>query len=63
MLGPNASLRGDFRAHRGQDGANIQDNCVMHGFPGQDTVVEEEGHIGHGDILHGCVIGHCGWWA
>ncbi|STS82280.1 phenylacetic acid degradation protein PaaY [Klebsiella pneumoniae] len=29
----------------------------MHGFPGQDTVVEEEGHIGHGAILHGCVIG------
>lgn len=22
-----------------------------------DTVVEEEGHIGHGAILHGCVIG------
>ena len=34
-----------------KDGANIQDNCVMHGFPGQDTVVEEEGHIGHGAIL------------
>ncbi|STW29784.1 phenylacetic acid degradation protein PaaY [Klebsiella michiganensis] len=29
----------------------------MHGFPGQDTVVEEEGHIGHGAILHGCTIG------
>lgn len=29
----------------------------MHGFPGQDTVVEEDGHIGHGAILHGCVIG------
>ena len=29
----------------------------MHGFPGQDTIVEEDGHIGHGAILHGCVIG------
>ena len=29
----------------------------MHGFPEQDTVVEEDGHIGHGAILHGCVIG------
>ena len=28
----------------------------MHGFPEQDTVVEEEGHIGHSAILHGCVI-------
>ena len=28
----------------------------MHGFPGTDTVVEEDGHIGHGAVLHGCVI-------
>jgi phenylacetic acid degradation protein len=28
----------------------------MHGFPGTDTVVEEEGHIGHSAILHGCVV-------
>jgi phenylacetic acid degradation protein len=28
----------------------------MHGFPGTDTVVEENGHIGHGAILHGCVV-------
>ena len=26
----------------------------MHGFPGSDTIVEENGHIGHGAILHGC---------
>lgn len=56
-VGPNASLRGDFGRIVVKDGANIQDNCVMHGFPGQDTVVEEDGHIGHGAILHGCVIG------
>ena len=56
-VGPNASLRGDFGRIVVKDGANIQDNCVMHGFPEQDTVVEEDGHIGHGAILHGCVIG------
>ena len=39
------------------DGANIQDTCVMHGFPNTDTVVEEDGHIGHGAVLHGCRIG------
>src|SRR5207245_5553213 len=22
-----------------------------------DTVVEEEGHVGHGAVLHGCIIG------
>ena len=29
----------------------------MHGFPGTDPVVEENGHIGHGAVLHGCRIG------
>ena len=29
----------------------------MHGFPGTDTVVEQDGHIGHGAVLHGCRIG------
>lgn len=46
-VGPNASLRGDFGRIVVKDSANIQDNCVMHGFPEQDTVVEEDGHIGH----------------
>jgi phenylacetic acid degradation protein PaaY len=55
-VGPNASLRGDFGRIVIKDGANIQDNCVMHGFPEQDTVVEEDGHIGHSAILHGCVV-------
>ena len=29
----------------------------MHAFPGMDTVVEKNGHVGHGAILHGCVVG------
>lgn len=28
----------------------------MHGFPGHDTVVEANGHIGHGAVLHSCVV-------
>jgi phenylacetic acid degradation protein len=55
-VGPVASLRGDFGRIEVRAGANIQDSCVMHGFPGTDTVVEEEGHIGHAAILHGCVV-------
>ena len=55
-IGPNASLRGDFGRLIIKDGANVQDNCVMHGFPQFDTVIEENGHIGHGAILHGCHI-------
>lgn len=55
-IGPCASLRGDFGRLEVRAGANLQDSCVMHGFPGTDTVVEEGGHIGHGAILHGCVV-------
>ena len=55
-VGPSASLRGDFGRLEVRAGANLQDCCVMHGFPGTDTVVEEDGHIGHGAILHGCVV-------
>ncbi|WP_299195871.1 phenylacetic acid degradation protein PaaY [uncultured Amphritea sp.] len=56
-VGPAACLRGDFGRLELKKGANLQDTCVMHGFPGTDTVVEEDGHIGHGAVLHGCVIG------
>ena len=55
-VGPCASLRGDFGRLILERGANLQDTCVMHGFPGTDTVVEEDGHIGHGAVLHGCRI-------
>ncbi len=55
-VGPSASLRGDFGRIDVRANANLQDCCVMHGFPGTDTVVEEAGHIGHGAILHGCVV-------
>ncbi|MGV8898892.1 MAG: phenylacetic acid degradation protein PaaY [Burkholderiaceae bacterium] len=56
-VGPCACLRGDFGRLILERGANLQDTCVMHGFPGTDTVVEENGHIGHGAVLHGCRIG------
>ena len=56
-VGPAASLRGDFGRLILEQGANLQDTCVMHGFPESDTVVEQDGHIGHGAVLHGCRIG------
>jgi len=57
-VGPAACLRGDFGRLILKRGANIQDTCVMHGFPDGETVVEENGHIGHGAILHGCQVGY-----
>jgi phenylacetic acid degradation protein len=56
-IGPNACLRGDFGRILIGEGVNIQDCCIVHGFPERDTVVEENGHIGHGAVLHCCRIG------
>ncbi len=55
-IAPHASLRGDFGRLIVGDGANVQDSCTMHGFPGTDTVIEPDGHIGHGAVLHGCIV-------
>ena len=57
-IGPNASLRADFGRIVLHEGVNVQDTCVIHGFPDSETVVETNGHIGHGAVLHGCVIRH-----
>ncbi|WFF42487.1 phenylacetic acid degradation protein PaaY [Salinicola endophyticus] len=56
-VGPGAVMRGDFGQLVMEEGANLQDTCVMHGFPGAITRVAKEGHIGHGAVLHGCVVG------
>ena len=56
FVGPAACLRGDFGRLEIRAGANIQDCCVLHAFPGVDTIVEEDGHIGHGAILHSCIV-------
>ena len=56
FVAPMATMRGDFGRLILGAGANLQEHCCMHGFPGTDTVVEENGHIGHGSILHGCLV-------
>lgn len=55
-VGPGASLRGDAGQIVMEEGSNMQDNCVAHSFPGAEMVVEANGHIGHGAVLHGCRV-------
>ncbi len=55
-VAPGASLRGDFGRILLGAGSNVQDNCVLHSFPGQDVRLEEESHVGHGAVLHGCSV-------
>lgn len=56
-IGPCASLRGDFGRIEIGAGANVQDNCTVHSFPGRTVRVGEHGHVGHGAVLHGCLVG------
>jgi phenylacetic acid degradation protein len=56
-IAPLASLRGDFGRIVVGRGANVQDSCVLHAFPGRDMVLEEDAHVGHGAVLHGCSVG------
>lgn len=56
LVGPGASLRGDIGQLILKAGCNVQDNCTLHCFPGKNVVVEEDGHIGHGAVLHSCTI-------
>jgi phenylacetic acid degradation protein len=34
----------------------VQDNCVLHTFPDKEVRLEEDAHIGHGAVLHGCTV-------
>tara|TARA_B100000902_G_scaffold216935_1_gene206194 strand:- start:9924 stop:10517 length:594 start_codon:yes stop_codon:yes gene_type:complete len=56
-IGPGASIRGDWGRITINDGCNIQDNCIIHIFPGKDVTLKENAHIGHGAIIHGAIIG------
>ena len=56
LIGPCASLRGDLGRIALHAGANVQDNCTIHCFPGKDVIIEADGHIGHGAVLHSCTI-------
>lgn len=53
-IGPGAVLRGDFGPIRIATGSNIQDNCVLHSGVDTPLIVEENGHVGHGAVLHAC---------
>jgi phenylacetic acid degradation protein len=56
-IGPGAALRGDWGQIIIEDGCNVQENCIIHMFPGITVLLKQGAHIGHGAIIHGAVIG------
>ncbi|ARN77883.1 gamma carbonic anhydrase family protein [Nonlabens spongiae] len=56
-VGPGAVIRGDWGEIILEDGVNVQENCVVHMFPGKSIRFRESAHIGHGAIIHGANLG------
>lgn len=56
-IGPGAVVRGDWGKIVIEDGCNVQENCVLHMFPGTVMTLHKGAHIGHGAIIHGADIG------
>ncbi len=57
FVGAGAVIRGDWGEIIIEDGCNIQENCIIHMFPGTTVLLKESAHIGHGAIIHGGTIG------
>jgi carbonic anhydrase/acetyltransferase-like protein (isoleucine patch superfamily) len=51
-----AVLRGDEAQIKVGDGANIQDNAVIHCARNLPTVIEKDASVGHSAQLEGCVV-------
>lgn len=56
-VGPGATIRGDWGEIVIEDGCNVQENCVIHMFPGTIVTLKKGAHIGHGAVIHGATIG------
>src|ERR1051325_9709842 len=57
FIGSGAALRGDIGEIVIEDGCNVQENCVIHMFPGETVHLKEGTHVGHGAIVHGATVG------
>ena len=55
-VGPGAVIRGDWGRITLEDGCNVQENCVVHMFPGKHITFESGAHIGHGAVVHGATL-------
>ena len=56
-VGAGAVLRGDWGRIIMETGSNVQENVVVHMFPGTTVHLAEGAHVGHGAIIHGAKLG------
>lgn len=57
FIGAGAVLRGDWGKIELEAGCNVQENCVIHMFPGTTVRLDTGAHVGHGAVIHGARLG------
>lgn len=57
FIGAGAVLRGDWGKIVLETACNVQENVVVHMFPGTTVHLAEGAHVGHGAIIHGASLG------
>lgn len=55
-IGPGARIRGDYGRIVIGDHTSIEDNCVIHARPGEQTNIGNWVTIGHGAIVHNAMV-------
>jgi phenylacetic acid degradation protein len=55
-IGPGARIRGDYGKIRIGSHTSVEDNCVIHARPGEETVIGDWVTLGHGAIVHNATI-------
>lgn len=56
-VGAGARIRGDWGSIEIGPGSNIQENCIIHVYPGETARLGPRSHVGHGAILHTSRLG------
>ena len=57
-IGPGARIRGDYCTILIGDCSSVEDNCVIHGRPGETTSIGNWVTLGHGCIVHTATMVH-----
>jgi carbonic anhydrase/acetyltransferase-like protein (isoleucine patch superfamily) len=51
-VGPGARIRGDYGTIALGDYCSVEDNCVIHARPGEQTTIGDWVTLGHGAVIH-----------
>ena len=55
-IGPGARIRGDYGRIVIGDSTSVEDNCVIHARPNEQTTIGDWVTVGHGAIIHNATI-------